>query len=63
MKYVSLIGALAGREGCRIASGGSNNFIARGEAANLPTHRMTAIGPLFESLRLLNRQIDEVATS
>jgi transposase len=28
-KYVSLIGALARREGCRIASGGSNNFIAR----------------------------------
>lgn len=58
-KYISLIGALARREGCRIASGGSNNFIARVEAANLPTHVMTAIAPLFESLRLLNRQIAE----
>jgi transposase len=58
-KYISLIGALARREGCRIASGGSNNFIVRVEAANLPTHVMTAIAPLFESLRLLNRQIAE----
>jgi transposase len=58
-KYISLIGALARREGCRIASGGSNNFIARVEAANLPAHVMTAIAPLFESLRLLNRQIEE----
>jgi hypothetical protein len=32
-KYISLIGALTRREGCRIASGGSNNFIARVEAA------------------------------
>jgi transposase len=58
-KYISLIGALARREGCRIASGGSNNFIARVEAAHLPAHVMTAISPLFESLRMLNRQIDE----
>jgi transposase len=58
-KYISLIGSLARREGCRIASGGSNNFIARVEAAHLPAHVMTTIAPLFESLRLLNRQIDE----
>lgn len=58
-KYISLIGALARREGCRIATGGSNNFIARVEAASLPTHVLTTISPLFESLRLLNRQIDE----
>lgn len=58
-KYISLIGALARREGCRIASGGSTNFIARVEAANLPTHVVAAIAPLFESLRMLNRQIDE----
>jgi transposase len=58
-KYISLIGSLARREGCRIATGGSNNFIARVEAANLPTHVMTVISPLFESLRMLNRQIDE----
>ena len=58
-KYISLIGALARREGCRIATGGSNNFIARVEAANLPEHVTAAIAPLFESLRMLNRQIDE----
>jgi transposase len=58
-KYISLIGSLARREGCRIATGGSTNFIARVEAANLPTHVMAAIAPLFESLRMLNRQIDE----
>lgn len=58
-KYISLIGALARREGCRISSGGSNNFIARVEAAHLPAHVMTVISPLFESLKLLNRQIDE----
>jgi transposase len=58
-KYISLIGSLARREGCRIATGGSNNFIARVEAANLPAHVMAAIAPLFESLRMLNRQIDE----
>jgi transposase len=58
-KFISLIGALARREGCRIATGGSNNFLARVEAANLPEHVMTAIAPLFESLKILNRQIDE----
>jgi transposase len=58
-KYISLVGSLARREGCRIATGGSNNFIARVEAANLPEHVTAAIAPLFESLRMLNRQIDE----
>ena len=28
-KYISLVSALARREGCRIATGGSNNFAAR----------------------------------
>src|SRR5215218_935717 len=46
-KYISLIGALARREGCRIATGGSNNFIARVEAAGLPAHVMAAITPLL----------------
>lgn len=55
-KFVSLIGSLTRREGCRIATGGSNNFIARVEAANLPEHVMAAIAPLFESLKMLNRQ-------
>ena len=58
-KYISLIGSLARREGCRIATGGSNNFIARVEAAHLPAHVMTAIAALCESLRMLNRQITE----
>jgi transposase len=58
-KYISLIGSLARREGCRIATGGSANFIARVEAANLPAHVLAAIAPLFESLRMLNRQIAE----
>jgi len=58
-KYISLIGSLARREGCRIATGGSNNFIARVEAANLPAHVMAAIAPLIESLKVLNRQISE----
>lgn len=58
-KYISLIGSLARREGCRISTGGSTNFSARVEAASLPAHVMTAIAPLLESLRMLNRQIDE----
>jgi transposase len=44
-KYISLIGSLARREGCRIATGGSNNFAARVEAANLPAHVMAGHRP------------------
>jgi transposase len=58
-KYISLVGALARREGCRIATGGSNNFAARVEAAGLPAHVTAAIAPLIESLKMLNRQINE----
>lgn len=58
-KYISLIGSLARREGCRIATGGSDNFVKRAEAANLPEHVLAAVAPLFESLRMLNRQINE----
>src|SRR5829696_5973524 len=58
-KYISLIGALARREGCRIATGGSDNFVRRVEAANLPAHIMAAVAPLIESLKMLNRQIGE----
>ena len=58
-KYISLIGSLARREGCRIATGGSDNFGARVEAAGLPTHVMQVIAPLLESLKMLNRQISE----
>ena len=35
-KYISLFGSLARQEGCRIATGGSNNFCARVEAAGWP---------------------------
>ena len=56
-KYISLIGALARREGCRIATGGSDNFVRRVEAAHLPGHVLAAIAPLIESLKMLNRQI------
>jgi len=58
-KHISLIGALARREGCRIAAGGSDNFGARVEAAGLPGHVMAVIAPLLESLKTLNRQIGE----
>lgn len=58
-KYISLVGALARREGCRIATGGSENFPARAEAAGLPAHVMAALSPPLESLRMLNRQIAE----
>jgi transposase len=58
-KYISLVGALAQCEGCRIATGGSNNFIVRVEAAGLPGQIMAVIAPLFESLRVFNRQIAE----
>jgi transposase len=58
-KYISLIGALARREGCRIATGGSDNFVKRAEGAGLPAHVMAAVAPLFESLKMLNRRIAE----
>jgi transposase len=58
-KYISLVGALARREGCRIATGGSENFAARVEAAGLPAQVMAAIASLLESLKVLNRQISE----
>ena len=58
-KYISLVGSLARREGCRIATGGSDNFGARVEAAGLPAHVMAVIAPLLESLKTLNRQIAE----
>jgi len=58
-KYISLVGSLARREGSRIATGGSDNFGVRVGAARLPAHVMQTIGPLLESLRILNRQIAE----
>ena len=56
-KYISLIGALARRGGCRIATGGPDNFVRRAEAAGLPAHVPAAVAPLRESLKTLGRQV------
>jgi transposase len=56
-KYLSLIGALARREGCRIKSGVSRNFAARVEQAELPRHVLIQIEPLLIMLKSLNEQI------
>ena len=56
-KYISLVGAPARRDGCRIAAGGSEHFAARVGAAGLPAQVMAATTPLLESPRMLNRQI------
>jgi transposase len=56
-KYISLIGALARREGCRIPTGVSRNFAARVEQAELPQHVLVQIGPLLIMLKSLNEQI------
>src|SRR3712207_2862959 len=55
-KYISLIGSLARREGCRIATGGSNKFAARGGAANLPAHVVAALAPPLQRLPMLHPQ-------
>ena len=56
-KYISLIGALARREGCRIKSGVSRSFAARVEEAELPTHVLAQVEPLIIMLESLNEQI------
>ena len=56
-KYISLIGALARREGCRIPTGVSRNFAARVEQAELPRHVLIQIEPLLIMLKSLNEQI------
>jgi transposase len=57
-KYISLIGALARREGCRITSGVSRSFAARVERAGLPRHVLIQIEPLLIMLKSLNEQIE-----
>src|SRR5919199_1589555 len=42
-KYISLIGALARREGCRIKSGVSRSFATRVKQAELPQHVLVQI--------------------
>jgi transposase len=56
-KYISLIGALARREGCRIPTGISRSFAARVEQAELPRHVLMQIEPLLIMLKSLNEQI------
>jgi transposase len=56
-KYISLIGALARREGCRIKSGVSRAFAARVEEAGLPAHVLIQVEPLLIMLESLNEQI------
>jgi transposase len=56
-KYISLIGALARREGCRIEAGPSPSFARRVEAAGLPAHTLIQIEPLLAMLGVLNEQI------
>jgi len=56
-KYISLIGALARREGCRIPAGVSRSFAARVEQAGLPRHVLVQIEPLLIMLKSLNEQI------
>lgn len=51
-KYISLIGALASREGCLIKSGVSCSFAARVEQAGLPQHVLIQIEPLLIMLKI-----------
>ena len=56
-KYISLIGALARREGCRIKAGPSPSFASRVALAELPAHVLVEIEPLLVMLKALNEQI------
>jgi transposase len=56
-KHISLIGALARREGCRIKTGVSRSFAVRVEEAGLPAHVLAQIEPLLIMLESLNEQI------
>jgi transposase len=56
-KYISLISALARREGCRIKAGPSPSFARRVEATGLPAHTLAQIEPLLTLLKALNEQI------
>jgi len=58
-KYISLVGALARQEGCRIGRGTSANFVARVAQAQLPAHVVTQIEPLLDMLGALNEQIQK----
>ena len=56
-RYISLIGALARREGCRIKAGPSPSFARRVAEAGLPAHTLAQVEPLLVMLAALNEQI------
>jgi transposase len=56
-KDISLISALARREGCRIKAGPSPSFARRVEQAGLPAHTLMQVEPLLIMLKTLNEQI------
>jgi transposase len=56
-KYISLISALARREGCGIKAGPSPSFARRVEQAGLPARVLEQIEPLLGMLAVLNEQI------
>lgn len=56
-KYISLMNALARREGFRLKRGPSPSFASRVAQAELPDHMMAQIEPLLALLELLNEQI------
>jgi transposase len=56
-KYISLTGALARREGCRIEAGPSPSFARRVAEAGLPAHTLAQIEPLLAMLGVLNEQV------
>jgi transposase len=58
-KYMSLIGALARREGCRIPNGYPEGFVARIEKLELPAPLMLEVTPLLTVMKTLNEQIQE----
>lgn len=67
-KYISLIGASARREGCRIEAGPSPSFSFRMEAAGLPAHTLIQIEPLLvmlkapgEEFKAADKRLEEIA--
>lgn len=58
-KYMSLIGALARREGCRVPTGYPEGFVARVEKLELPAPLTLEVTPLLTVMKTLNEQIKE----
>jgi hypothetical protein len=59
LKYISLIGALARRAGCRIKGCVSRSFATRVKQAGRPQHILRQVAPLLTMLKLLNEQIKQ----